>query len=336
LNKITIQAINVSGLGSVNWVKSFIFTYKNYFQKNFTEFYLNEKITLNNNKKLLHINKVENNFFFKIYFYFKIIFTINKNSFLISLSDLPVPFIKNQILFVNQANLIDPKINKYASSSFIFMIKRLYLRIFIKRLKKIFVQSYHMKASLMKSYKIKPKLLHVLKIPIKKTKIKFIKKKTKITKLLFPANHYLYKNHKIIIRALSEYPIKNLLVYFTATKSEFNQYKKIKSIKRIDYYNHKDTYNVYNKFDGIIYPSKIESLGLPLIEAMHFGIPVLCANLPHAREIFGDKALYFNENSTHSVKQSILKFLRLKNSNKINRIFALNKSYNEKKNYLIV
>ena len=209
------------------------------------------------------------------------------------------------------------------------MIKRLYLKIFIKKLKKIFVQSYHMKVSLIKSYKIKPKLLHVLKIPIQKTKIKFIKRKTKITKLLYPANHYLYKNHKIIIRALSEYPIKNLLVYFTATKSEFNQYKKIKFVKRINYYNHKNTYNVYNKFDGLIYPSKIESLGLPLIEAMHFGMPALCANLPYAREIFGDKTLYFNENSSYSVKQSILKFLRLKNSNKINRILVLNKSYKE-------
>ena len=327
MKKIKVQAINVSGLGSVNWVKNFLFFYKNFFQKNFTEFYLNEKILFNNNKKLFNINKVGNNFFFKIYSYFKIIFTTNKNFFLISLSDLPVPFIKNQILFINQANLIDPKINQYASSSFMFMIKRFYLKIFIKRLKKIFVQSYHMKVSLIKSYKIKPKLLHVLKIPIKKTKIKFIKKKNKITKLLYPANHYLYKNHKIIIKALSEYPIKNLLVYFTATKSEFNQYKKIKSVKRIDYYNHKNTYNVYNKFDGLIYPSKIESLGLPLIEAMHFGMPTLCANLPYAREIFGDKALYFNENSTYSVKLSILKFLRLKNSNKINRILFLNKSY---------
>ena len=329
MKKIKVQAINVSGLGSVNWVKNFLFFYKNFFQKNFTEFYLNEKILFNNNKKLFNINKVGNNFFFKIYSYFKIIFTTNKNSFLISLSDLPVPFIKNQILFINQANLIDPKINKYASSSFMFMIKRLYLKIFIKKLKKIFVQSYHMKVSLIKSYKIKPKLLHVLKIPIQKTKIKFIKRKTKITKLLYPANHYLYKNHKIIIRALSEYPIKNLLVYFTATKSEFNQYKKIKFVKRINYYNHKNTYNVYNKFDGLIYPSKIESLGLPLIEAMHFGMPALCANLPYAREIFGDKTLYFNENSSYSVKQSILKFLRLKNSNKINRILVLNKSYKE-------
>ena len=329
MKKIKVQAINVSGLGSVNWVKNFLFFYKNFFQKNFTEFYLNEKILFNNNKKLFNINKVGNNFFFKIYSYFKIIFTTNKNFFLISLSDLPVPFIKNQILFINQANLIDPKINQYASSSFMFMIKRLYLKIFIKKLKKIFVQSYHMKVSLIKSYKIKPKLLHVLKIPIQKTKIKFIKRKTKITKLLYPANHYLYKNHKIIIRALSEYPIKNLLVYFTATKSEFNQYKKIKFVKRINYYNHKNTYNVYNKFDGLIYPSKIESLGLPLIEAMHFGMPALCANLPYAREIFGDKILYFNENSSYSVKQSILKFLRLKNSNKINRILVLNKSYKE-------
>jgi hypothetical protein len=314
LKKITVQAINVSGLGSVNWVKNFIFFSKNIFQENYTDFYLNEKIILNYNKKLFKINNVTNNFFFKIYNYLKILFTIKKNSCLISLSDLPIPFIKNQILFINQANLISPKINKYASRSFIFKIKRLYLRIFIKRLKKILVQSHHMKKSLLKSYKIKKNFIYVLKIPIDKPKMNFIEKKKKITKLLYPSNHYLYKNHNIIIKALSEYPIENLLVYFTASVSEFHKYKNLKFIKRINYYSYKNTYNVYNKFDGLIYPSKTESLGLPLVEALNFKMPVLCSNLPYAKEIFGKKnTFYFNENSARSLNKCILKFLHSKN-----------------------
>ena len=314
MKKITVQAINVSGLGSVNWVKNFIFFTKNIFQENYTDFYLNEKIILNYNKKLFKINNVTNNFFFKIYNYLKILFTIKKNSCLISLSDLPIPFIKNQILFINQANLISPKINKYASRSFIFKIKRLYLRIFIKRLKKILVQSHHMKKSLLKSYKIKKNFIYVLKIPIDKPKMNFIEKKKKITKLLYPSNHYLYKNHNIIIKALSEYPIENLLVYFTASVSEFHKYKNLKFIKRINYYSYKNTYNVYNKFDGLIYPSKTESLGLPLVEALNFKMPVLCSNLPYAKEIFGKKNIfYFNENSARSLNKCILKFLHSKN-----------------------
>ena len=317
MKKITVQAINVSGLGSVNWVKSFIFFSKNIFQGKYTDFYLNEKIKLNYNKKLFHINNVKNNFFFKIYNYLKIVFTIKKNSCLISLSDLPIPLIKNQILFVNQANLISPQINKYASRSFIFKIKRLYLRIFIKKLKKILVQSLHMKKSLVKSYKIKPNLIYVLKIPIDKPKIDFIKKKKKITKLLYPSNHYLYKNHNIIIKALSEYPIENLLVYFTATASEFYKYKNLKFIKRINYYSYKNTYSIYNKFDALIYPSKIESLGLPLVEALNFKMPVLCSNLSYAKEIFGENStMYFNENSARSLNKCILKFLYLKNKKK--------------------
>ncbi len=334
MKKITVQAINVSGLGSVNWVKCFIFFYKNFFQENYTDFYLNEKIILNNNKKIFHINNVKNNFFFKIYNYLKILFTIKKNSCLISLSDLPIPFIKNQILFVNQANLISPQINKYASRSFIFTIKRLYLRIFIKRLKKILVQSHHMKKSLVKSYKIKTNYIYVLKIPIDKPKIDFIKKKTKITKLLYPSNHYLYKNHKIIIKALSEYPIENLLVYFTATTLEFNKYKNLKFVKRINYYSYKNTYNVYNKFDALIYPSKIESLGLPLVEALNFKMPVLCSNLSYSKEIFGENStMYFNQDSARSLNKCILKFLYLKNKKKTMNIRPLRNDI--KKNTLI-
>lgn len=314
MKKITVQAINVSGLGSVNWAKRFIFFYKNIFQKNNTDFYLNEKIVLDYNKNLFHINKVPNNLFFKIYNYLKIILRIKKGSCLISLSDLPVPLIKNQILFLNQANLISPQINKYASRSFIFKIKRLYLRIFIKRLTKIIVQSHHMKKSLVKSYDITPNFIYVLKIPIDKPKIEFIKKRTKITKLLYPSNHYLYKNHNIIIKTLSEYPIENLLIYFTATPSEFYKYKALKFIKRINYYSYKNIYNVYNKFDALIYPSKIESLGLPLIEALNFKMPVLCSNLSYAKEILGkNSALYFNEDSSKSLNKCILKFLYIKN-----------------------
>ena len=155
MKKIIIQAINVSGLGSVNWVQNFLYSYKNYFSNNISELYLNEKIILNDNHDYKIIKKVSNNFFYKLYFYLKIILTINRNYCLFSLGDLPVPFVKNQILFVNQANLISPIINKYSSKSIIFIIKRFYLRIFIKKLNRIFVQSIHMKKCLIKTYRIK-------------------------------------------------------------------------------------------------------------------------------------------------------------------------------------
>ena len=310
MKKIIIQAINVSGLGSVNWVQNFLYSYKNHFSNNISEFYLNEKIILNENHDYKIIKKINNNFFYKLYFYLKIILTINKDTCLFSLSDLPVPFVKNQILFVNQANLISPVINKYSSKSIIFIIKRLYFRIFIQKLNRIFVQSVHMKKCLIKTYRIQSNYINILNIPIQPTKERYTKKKENIIRLLYPANHYSYKNHKIITDMLSDNPIKNLLIYFTATISEFQKFKNFKSIRRIDYYSYKNTYKIYNKFDGLIYPSRIESLGLPLQEALNFKIPILCSDLPYSRELLKEYGYYFNQESKTSLRNTILYFMK--------------------------
>jgi glycosyltransferase involved in cell wall biosynthesis len=310
LKKIIIQAINVSGLGSVNWVQNFLYSYKNHFSNNISEFYLNEKIILNDNHDYKIIKKTNNNFFYKLYFYLKIILTINKDTCLFSLGDLPVPFVKNQILFVNQANLISPVINKYSSKSIIFIIKRLYFRIFIQKLNRIFVQSVHMKKCLIKTYRIQSNYINILNIPIQPTKERYTKKKENIIRLLYPANHYSYKNHKIITDMLSDNSIKNLLIYFTATISEFQKFKNFKSIRRIDYYSYKNTYKIYNKFDGLIYPSRIESLGLPLQEALNFKIPILCSDLPYSRELLKEYGYYFNQESKTSLRNTILYFMK--------------------------
>ena len=51
---------------------------------------------------------------------------------------------------------------------------------------------------------------------------------------------------------------------------------------------------LYQTVDGVLIPSEAEGFGLPLIEAIHYGRPVLCRDLPVFREIIGDGATYFN------------------------------------------
>ena len=44
---------------------------------------------------------------------------------------------------------------------------------------------------------------------------------------------------------------------------------------------------------ALLFPSEVESFGLPMIEAMASGTPVIASDLPVSREICGDAALYF-------------------------------------------
>lgn len=56
----------------------------------------------------------------------------------------------------------------------------------------------------------------------------------------------------------------------------------------------KDIEFLYSKAAGLIFPSKGEGFGLPLVEAAHHGTPVLCSDIPVFREITGDYATYIN------------------------------------------
>jgi len=54
----------------------------------------------------------------------------------------------------------------------------------------------------------------------------------------------------------------------------------------------------YNLADALIFPSKEEGFGIPIIEAGFSGIPVFCSDLPVFRELGHDDVSYFNPNAS--------------------------------------
>ena len=49
---------------------------------------------------------------------------------------------------------------------------------------------------------------------------------------------------------------------------------------------------VYREVDAAVMPSIVESLGLPLLEAMQFGLPIVTADRPYAHDACGNAAVY--------------------------------------------
>jgi glycosyltransferase involved in cell wall biosynthesis len=56
---------------------------------------------------------------------------------------------------------------------------------------------------------------------------------------------------------------------------------------------------------AFIFPSFYEGFGLPLIEAMSLGVPVLCSNKASLPEIGGDACVYFNPNDHEEMARKI-------------------------------
>ena len=50
---------------------------------------------------------------------------------------------------------------------------------------------------------------------------------------------------------------------------------------------------LYRRASALVYPSVCEGFGLPLIEARHYGLPVIASDIPIFREIAGDAVSYF-------------------------------------------
>lgn len=50
---------------------------------------------------------------------------------------------------------------------------------------------------------------------------------------------------------------------------------------------------LYRRATALVYPSVCEGFGLPLIEARHYGAPVIASDIPIFREIAGDAVRYF-------------------------------------------
>lgn len=117
-------------------------------------------------------------------------------------------------------------------------------------------------------------------------------------KLIYTTNSEKYKNNKRLIRAINKYnqiSEEKVILYITID-GESSKY--VRCIGRIPY---ESIYLVYRNVDALIFPSLTETLGLPLLEAEQANIDVLAANLPYAKEICGDRALYFDPRSEESI-----------------------------------
>jgi len=78
---------------------------------------------------------------------------------------------------------------------------------------------------------------------------------------------------------------------------------KIKNIYNIDSVN-----KLYEKADVLIYPSKVESFGIPIIEARSFKLPVLAPELDYIRDLV-DPEETFDPNSPVSISRAVKRYL---------------------------
>lgn len=133
--------------------------------------------------------------------------------------------------------------------------------------------------------------------------------KTKENLFFYPAIATKYKNHRVIVEAsklLKKENINNYSIEFTLTGKENKHIRKLKKdcekydlpIKFIGKISYEEVMEKYSK-STLLFPSYVETFGLPLLEARTIGSPIIASNTPFSKEIGEgyEKINYFNYNS---------------------------------------
>ena len=77
-------------------------------------------------------------------------------------------------------------------------------------------------------------------------------------------------------------------------------------VQMLGYVNDPALKSLYQNALGFIFPSRYEGFGLPVLEAMRCGCPVLCANSAALPEVAGQAALYFEPDNMRQVVETFL------------------------------
>ncbi|MEA5535461.1 glycosyltransferase family 1 protein [Crocosphaera sp. XPORK-15E] len=123
---------------------------------------------------------------------------------------------------------------------------------------------------------------------------------------LIEAFEYLKKNYKIphqlILVGKKGWNYQGIL-----DKIEASNFKE--DIQHLDYLSDELVALFYNQAEAFIYPSYYEGFGLPVLEAMTLGAPVIASDTSSLPEVGGDAALYFNPYDYHELAQIMLKII---------------------------
>lgn len=168
----------------------------------------------------------------------------------------------------------------------------------VKKNHKIVVQTEWMKRALIKDGYHEKNIL-ISKPDIAKFNINEINTTKKDKKYFFyPAADYKYKNHKVIIDAIKkisesrEFSENSFMIVFTLSKSSqvYDMVAKYKLEKYFDFVGQLSYDNVLSYYKGcqaMLFPSYIETFGLPLIEGSIFGKRILVSDCEYSREVLG-------------------------------------------------
>lgn len=124
--------------------------------------------------------------------------------------------------------------------------------------------------------------------------------------MFYPAAEYPHKNHRLLADVPPDgcgWPVASVILTLPQDAHPKHSAQWIRCVGRLDAMGMR---RAYRESDGLLFLSLSESYGFPLVEAMWLGLPVICPDLPYARWLCGEPAIYFNPTSVESLRSAVV------------------------------
>lgn len=232
---------------------------------------------------------------------------------LLVMGDLPIRCSAKQTVFVQNSHLLVPDKISWNKSSLKFLVFRWIFSLNIRYAQAFIVQTALMRDALIKSYPSLRARVHVVPQPVPSWLLNAgVVRGGRVVatdaplRLFYPAADYPHKNHKLLdsiqANSASQWPVESLEL---TIEQEAHPAKDISWIHCCGRLSSQRMLDSYNLADALLFLSKDESYGFPLVEAMFIGIPIVCPDLEYARALCGDQAIYFVVDDVESLRCAV-------------------------------
>jgi len=265
------------------------------------------------------INKLKNSHYklirnseFKRRSYYKSI--KNKIKKCICLASVPPP-IKLEcevIIYFHNDLIIKPNLSLSLLKTISFLLKKTYIKMINSKKYRWAVQTNLMSKKLSDALFIKDEMISVF--PIFRDFIEKKSFKKTPNSFLYVCSSSPHKNLKRLINAfnrIKNIKSKRIFLHLTISDNEYFKYNILSKNKNSNLtiinhgiLNESSLNSIYSDSKYLIYPSIIESFGLPLIESIEFNCKIIASDLDYVKEIV-NPSIIFNPFSVLSISNSI-------------------------------
>lgn len=251
----------------------------------------------------------------------------NANPDLLHIPHFNVPIFYRGKFIVTIHDIIHHKFSEYAATTknpIVFKLKRFAYRTVIshaiKKSQKILTPSNFVKDEIIKTFDINPDQIIVT---YEAAEEEYFNRQPSTVNcqpfLLYVGNAYPHKNLNRLLDAFkilhTQYSILNTRlvlvcprdVFWQRLQGEIRQRKLEDRVELKGYQTAKNLTKLFQKATTYVFPSLSEGFGIPGLNAMATGLPVICSDIPVLKEVYGDAAVYFDPRDPSDIADKINK-----------------------------